>query len=244
MTRQIEEARKLIRQARSIVGFTGAGVSVPSGIPDFRSPGSGLWEKYDPFEVATFDSFLEHPGRFYDWIRPLLSKAKGARPNPAHEAFARLERSGRFAGLVTQNIDGLHELAGSEKVLPVHGHTRSVSCVRCGHSVPSDEVWDIVEAGEVPRCRKCSGLQKPDVVLFGEILPIEVMEEARSIARKADLVLAAGSSLEVFPANEIPRLTLASGGILIIVNLGPTPLDRQATLKIEGDVAEVLPELV
>ncbi len=239
----VEEAARLFREARYAVALTGAGISVPSGIPDFRSPGSGLWEKYDPLEVASLGSFLAYPERFYDWIRPLLSVTRAARPNPAHIALAHLQELGYLREIITQNIDGLHEEAGSRDVLAVHGHTRTATCVHCGQRTPADPLWEIVERGEVPRCT-CGGVLKPDVVLFGELLPHDVMERAQQAAARADLMLVAGSSLEVVPAADLPNLTLAAGGRLIIVNKGPTQLDHRATLKIEGDVAEVLPALV
>ncbi|HEY65260.1 MAG TPA: NAD-dependent deacylase [Caldilineae bacterium] len=240
----IRRAAALLREARYVVALTGAGISVPSGIPDFRSPGSGLWERYDPFEVASLDAFLANPHRFYDWIRPLAEKARHAQPNPAHEALARLQAMGRLHEIITQNIDGLHEAAGSREVLHVHGHTRTATCTRCHTRMEAEPLWDVVLAGEVPRCHRCEGVVKPDVVLFGELLPLDVFEKARHAAERADLMLVVGSSLEVFPVAELPRLTLAQGGRLIIVNKGPTALDAHASLKIEEDVVEVLPAIV
>lgn len=241
---EVQEAARLIREARYAVALTGAGISVPSGIPDFRSPGSGLWEKYDPMEVASLGSFLAHPERFYDWIRPLLSVTRAARPNPAHVALTHLQEMGYLNEIITQNIDGLHEAAGSRDVLPVHGHARTATCVQCGQKTPAEPLWEVVERGEIPTCRLCGGVLKPDVVLFGELLPYDIMERAQQAAARADLMLVAGSSLEVVPAADLPLLTLAGGGRLLIVNKGPTQLDHRATLKIEGDVAEVLPAIV
>ncbi len=239
----MKRAANLIRHARYAIALTGAGISVPSGIPDFRSPQSGLWERDDPMEVASLASFRRHPERFYDWIRPLLETTRNARPNPAHMALARLQAAGYLHEIITQNIDGLHEAAGSHDVLPVHGHTGSGTCLQCGRQVEGDVLWQAVEAGDVPRCTACGGLLKPDVILFGELLPMDVFERARQAAERADLVLVAGSSLEVAPAADLPLLTLNRGGSLLIVNLGPTALDWYATQKIEGDVAEVLPRL-
>lgn len=239
----LKRAANLIRHARYAIALTGAGISVPSGIPDFRSPHSGLWEHYDPMEVASLASFRRHPERFYDWIRPLLETTRNARPNPAHEALARLQAAGYLHEIITQNIDGLHEAAGSHDVLPVHGHTRTGTCQQCRRSVEGDLLWRAVEAGEVPRCPTCGGVLKPDVILFGEILPMDIFERARQAAERADLVLVAGSSLEVAPAADLPLITLNRGGSLLIVNLGPTALDWYATLKIEGDVADVLPRI-
>ncbi len=194
-------------------------------------------------EVASLGSFLAHPERFYDWIRPLLSVTRAAQPNPAHVALTHLQEMGLLNEIITQNIDGLHEAAGSRDVLAVHGHTRTATCVQCGQKMSAEPVWEAVERGEVPHCA-CGGVLKPDVVLFGELLPHDVMERAQRAAARADLMLVAGSSLEVVPAADLPLLTLAGGGRLIIVNKGPTQLDHRATLKIEGDVAEVLPAIV
>lgn len=225
------------------MALTGAGISKPSGIPDFRSPGSGLWEHYNPMDVASLSSFHAHPERFYDWIRPLLETTEAAEPNPAHHALTDLQDAGHLNEIITQNIDGLHADAGSSDILAVHGHTRTATCIDCGTTTGAGPLWNVVKAGNVPECDHCGGVLKPDVILFGELLPIEILDQARRAAQRADCMLVAGSSLEVSPAADLPYETLANDGSLVIVNLGPTHLDREATIRIEGDVAEVLPLL-
>ncbi len=241
---EIDQAARLLVEARFAVALTGAGISTPSGIPDFRSPGKGMWEFVDPAEVASIWAYREHPERFYEWIRPLMKALRKAQPNPAHKALARLERMGVLHWIITQNIDALHQKAGSRRVIEVHGHTRTATCLVCGHREPTDTMWDRVMAGEMPPpCPKCGGLMKPDVVLFGEMLPAEAITQAQEIALFADLMLVVGSSLEVMPAADLPRLTLRSGGKVIIVNLSPTDLDAQAAVVLRGDVAKILPRL-
>lgn len=239
---QIERAADLLLSSPSTVALTGAGISVPSGIPDFRSPTTGLWAKTNPMEVASLPGFLAAPQRFYAWIRPLAVLTATAMPNPAHLALTRLQSLGRLGPIITQNIDGLHEAAGSHEVLPVHGQANSGSCTACRAKMPGEELWETALAGEVPLC-DCGGVVKPDVILFGELLPIDVLQAAQAAAGRASLMLVAGSSLEVSPAAELPLLTYESGGEVLIVNLGLTQLDTIATIKIEADVAEALPAI-
>lgn len=234
----------MLARSSYAVALTGAGISKPSGIPDFRSPDSGLWERYDPLAVASLSAFRQHPERFYDWVRPLLETTRSATPNPAHHALTELQELGCLHEIITQNIDGLHAEAGSRDVLPVHGHTRTATCMACDTTTDAEPLWEVVMAGDVPTCDRCGGLLKPDVILFGELLPPDVLDRARTAAARADFMLVAGSSLEVSPAADLPFETLQNGGTLVIVNLGPTQLDHEATVKIEGDVAEVLPTLV
>ncbi len=241
----VRRAAELLLAARRAVALTGAGISTPSGIPDFRSKGSGLWERYDPMEVASLTAFRYHPERFYEWIRPLVSKMLSAEPNPAHIALARLEQVGRLIGVVTQNIDDLHQRAGSRRVIEVHGHLRAATCVSCYHKVAADEsMFELVKEGKVPRCERCSGVLKPDVVLFGEQLPSEAVHEAQQLVATSDLVLVIGSSLEVTPAALFPVQALNSGARLIILNHNPTYLDERADLIFRDDVAVVLPRIV
>jgi NAD-dependent deacetylase len=237
-------ARILVR-ARFVTVLTGAGISTPSGIPDFRSRGSGLWERADPFRVASIYAFRQHPEVFYDWVRPLARKILDARPNAAHIALAELGKMGIVRAIITQNIDGLHQRAGSQVVFEVHGHLRRATCLHCYASVPAAPlVKDLLESGAVPRCQECGGVLKPDIILIGEQLPAEAIIAAQQAARKSDVMLVAGSSLEVAPAGDLPLLTKERGGKLIIVNLGQTYLDDRADLVIRADVAEALPEVV
>ncbi len=237
-------AARLLAHARHAIALTGAGISTPSGIPDFRSPGKGLWEFTDPAEVASIWAYRRQPERFYHWIRPLMKALREARPNPAHHALARLEAMGVIQWVITQNIDALHQKAGSRRVIEVHGHTRTATCLTCGHQEPTDPLWEQVLQGELPPpCPRCGGLLKPDVVLFGEMLPAEALTRAQELALAADVMLVVGSSLEVMPAADLPRLTLRSGGKVIIVNLGGTTIDHLAHVVLRGDVATLLPRL-
>jgi len=227
-----------------VVAFTGAGHSTASGIPDFRSPDSGLWEKHNPMLVASVWAFRLNPKTFYDWIRPLADTMLSARPNPAHEALAELEDMGFLKTVITQNIDNLHQRAGSRRVLELHGHMREATCIRCYKVEPIDPIFhSLVREGQVPHCA-CGGVLKPNVILFGEQLPVRVLNEAMAEARRCDLMLVAGSSLEVTPAADIPFLAVESGAKAIIVNRQATAFDAYAHLVIDGDVTDVLPRVV
>ncbi|HSJ58521.1 MAG TPA: NAD-dependent deacylase [Anaerolineae bacterium] len=244
MEHEIRRAAELIRAAKHMVAFTGAGHSTASGIPDFRSPGSGLWEKANPMMVASIWAFRLDPQHFYKWIRPLAEIMLTALPNPAHEALATLEARGLLNAIITQNIDNLHQRAGNRRVLELHGHMREATCVRCYEVVPVDPIFQQkVRDGKVPYCH-CGGVYKPNVILFGEQLPVRVLNEAMAEARRCDLMLVAGSSLEVTPAADLPVLAADSGARTILVNLQPTGFDSRADVVIHGDVAEILPRIV
>jgi NAD-dependent deacetylase len=241
---EISSAAKLLRESRYAVALTGAGVSTPSGIPDFRSPGSGLWERVNPMIVASLYTFRVRPKAFYDWVRPLAKKLVEAEPNPAHIALADLEAGGQLQAVVTQNIDGLHQKAGSREVLELHGHVREATCTRCYQIVSTGNFLEgFLASGDIPRCSECGGVMKPNVVLFGEQLPVGAFNAARAHARRADLLLVAGSHLDVMPASQLPLLVHEDGGRIIVVNLTPTYIDRVAEVVIHADVAEVLPRI-
>jgi NAD-dependent deacetylase len=218
------------------VALTGAGVSVPSGIPDFRTPETGLWANVDPMEVAHIDVFERDPGRFWSYYRPRFQSLGDKQPNTAHEALAELERRGLLEGVITQNIDRLHRKAGSENVVEVHGSIATSSCRSCAATYAIDEVETLFDRDGVAICGACGGAVKPDVVLFGEMLPERAMRQAQALAAEADLMLCVGSSLVVHPVAALPELTLANGGELAIVTQGPTPYDEAAVLKLGGEV--------
>lgn len=243
---KIDQAVELLGQARHIVALTGAGISTPSGIPDYRSPKSGLWEKaVDMMEVASIYAFRHNPQAFYDWLRPLLQVILDAQPNPAHHALAQLEAAGRLEAVITQNIDLLHSRAGSLNLYEVHGHLREVVCPACHHILPAGDLLnEFITSGKIPRCGRCHHIMKPNVVLFGELLPWKTMKAAQMYARVADLMIVAGSSLEVAPAGDLPEVALDNGARLIIINFMETHLDRRADIIIRADVADVLPRLV
>ena len=198
-------------------------ISVPSGIPDFRSPGTGLWENVDPFEVAHIDAFRREPKRFWQFYRPRFADLAGKEPNGAHLALAELEGAGLIDAVVTQNIDRLHGKAGSERVIEVHGSIATSSCTSCSTSYELDNVGALFDGDGVAICAVCPGRVKPDVVLFGELLPEAEIAEAQRLCEAADVLLCVGSSLEVYPVAGLPELTLSGGGKLAIVTQGPTP---------------------
>ena len=234
------ELAELIRESECVVALTGAGVSVPSGIPDFRTPETGLWENVDPMEVAHIDVFERDPARFWSYYRPRFHSLGDKRPNGAHEALAELERRGLLEGVITQNIDRLHRAAGSENVVEVHGSIETSTCRGCGAAYGLEQVDGLFNADGVAECEGCGGAVKPDVVLFGEMLPEAAMRQAHELAARADLMLCVGSSLVVHPVAALPGVTTAAGGRLAIVTKGATPYDSEATLRLDGEVDEEL----
>jgi NAD-dependent deacetylase len=238
----IARAAEIFHGAQSAVALTGAGISVPSGIPDFRSDG-GLWGRDDPMEVASLRAFHAHPQRFYDWFRPLLNQVLAARPNPAHQALAALEHIGKLKAVITQNIDGLHRSAGSREVYELHGHLRSATCLGCERQVPAAPIVEHIRRGALPYC-SCGKLFKPDVVLFDEMLPRGLFWLAQRALELCDLVIVAGTSLEVAPVCELPLVALRRGARLIVVNQGATYLDERADVVLHEDVAKALPAIV
>jgi NAD-dependent protein deacetylase/lipoamidase len=238
---QAARLAELIRSAGPVVALTGAGISVPSGIPDFRSPGTGLWENVDPMAVAHISVWRRDPARFWSFYGQRFALLDGKRPNGAHLALTELERRGLLAGVITQNIDGLHAAAGTADPVEVHGSVRTASCLRCGFRLPLAETRERLAADPegVPRC-DCGAPLKPDVVLFGEFLPEDAMARAQTLAESAGLMLAIGSSLEVHPVAGLPGETLMRGGRLALVTMGPTPYDDVAEVKLSGDVVTEL----
>jgi NAD-dependent deacetylase len=224
-----------------VVVLTGAGVSVPSGIPDFRSPGTGLWANVDPMEVAHISVWRREPARFWAFYGQRFATLAGKRPNGAHRALAALEGAGHVEAVVTQNIDGLHRAAGTRELVEVHGSIAAASCLADGRGYPLAEVRRRLDADPegIPRC-DCGAPLKPDVVLFGEMLDAAAIGRATDLALGADLMVVVGSSLEVHPVAGLPELTLAGGGALAIVTQGSTPFDRLAAVRLRGDVVDEL----
>lgn len=213
----------LLRDSRRVVVLTGAGVSTDSGIPDFRSPGEGLWERHDPIEILSMEALIYRPRKFFTLGFQLLTGFQDAQPNPAHEILARFEQAGLIHAIVTQNIDGLHQQAGSTRVLEVHGHLRTCRCVACGKKEPLPEVAGRIQGGELPPRCSCGGIMRPDVVLFGDPMP-PVLQDAINECRRADLLLVLGSSLTVAPVCELPLLAQR----VAIINREQTPCDPYA----------------
>ena len=235
----------LIREAGSVVALTGAGISVPSGIPDFRSPGSGLWEGVDPMEVAHIDAWRADPERFWHFYGTRFQTLEGKEPNAAHRALVELERRGLLDGVITQNIDRLHRRAGTRDLVEVHGTIDTSSCLACGARYPIGEVRRRLDASaiSVPGC-DCGEPLKPDVVLFGEWLPEEALERAYAMAAGADVLLCVGSSLEVHPVAQLPGVTRSNGGAVALITQGPTPWDGRCAVKLDGDVVAELDALL
>jgi NAD-dependent deacetylase len=239
----VEQLAQLLRGSNRTVALTGAGISVPSGIPDFRSPGTGLWENVDPMEVAHINVFLQDPERFWSYYRPRFGMLADKEPNGAHHALAELEARGMLEAVVTQNIDTLHRKAGSRKVVEVHGTIETGSCWDCKAGYPVEELAGMFDQRGVARCT-CGGAVKPDVVLFGEMLPEQAMENAHALCAGADLLLCVGTSLEVYPVAGLPEVTRRAGGSIAILTIGPTPYDSQAEVRLGGDVVTELEALL
>lgn len=238
----IERAAAALSAGRRNVALTGAGMSTESGLPDFRSA-DGLWATVDPARVASLSAFRRDPMAFYEFYRTRLSSLAGAVPNAGHRALARLEAMGVLHLVVTQNVDGLHQQAGSRDVVEVHGNLRECRCAGCGAVRPIGEMTRRLDAGTVPRCERCDGLLRPNVVLFEELLPVAAYERAEAACRACDVLLVVGSSLEVYPVAGLPELAVHSGARLVIVNREPTPCDPFAEVVARGNAGTVLPAI-
>jgi NAD-dependent deacetylase len=234
----VERLALLVEERQPCVVLTGAGISTESGIPDFRSR-TGIWARYDPMQYATIDAFLADPVKVWDFYGKRLHVLRDAEPNDGHRALAELEDRGWVSAVITQNVDRLHERAGTRELVEVHGSIRTSSCLDCGAVVPFDEVVRRLANAPAPACT-CGRVLKPDVVMFGELLPDAAIAHASQLASEAGLMLVVGSTLEVYPVAGLPLETLAAGGSLAIVNRGRTPLDGRAALTIDGSAGETL----
>jgi NAD-dependent deacetylase len=241
---RLEMARKLVSRSKKIVALTGAGISVDSGIPDFRSEG-GLWERYDPHEYATIESFNKNPIKFWTMGRELAETILQAEPNSAHLGLSKLETEKKLIGIITQNIDNLHQAAGSEHIVELHGNYLKAHCIDCSKEFVGEAVHQSVVKGEIPpRCDACDGVLKSEAILFGEPLPEKAMEEAVELCRKTDLMLVIGSSLSIYPAAFLPQLAKNSGAKIVLVNLEGINRDNVADIVIQGRATEIVPKLV
>jgi NAD-dependent deacetylase len=240
---EIDRVARMIEAAQKVVALTGAGVSVESGIPDFRSPG-GLWTRYDPSVYATFESFVNDPSRFWEMAEELNPLLENAEPNPAHCALAELEQLGKCDAVITQNIDHLHQRAGNADVLELHGTYRTGTCLSCFKKHEFEEIKELAADGRIPHCKSCGGVIKPDVVLFGEPLNAPVLHRAVELATACDVMLVVGAGLEVFPAASLPTYAHRSKAELVFVNIAETAFDDIADVRLTGKAGEVLPRLV
>ncbi len=242
---KIRQAAELIKNSKYIIAFTGAGISVESGIPDFRSPG-GLWDRFNPMEYAEYSAFLTHPEKYWTMHKELREIVINAQPNPAHEALATLEHEyDKLKAIVTQNVDFLHSRAGNTKVLEIHGSSQTSRCLSCSKEFYYTEVEEFLDEGQLPpRCPECDGLIKTNTVLFGEQLPYNVVEQARVEIVAADLLIVIGSSLTVYPAAALPSLAVQTGTRLLIVNKEFTPMDIYADVAIRGMAGEIMSKIL
>ena len=243
---QLARLAELVREARSVVALTGAGISVPSGIPDFRSPGTGLWENVDPMEVAHIDAFVRDPSALLGLLRGALRHARGQAPERGPRwRWCGWSGPACWQAVITQNVDMLHRKAGTRELVEVHGSIATCSCSACGEQAELAAVRERLRRSRdgVPRCERCGAAMRPDVVLFGELLPRAALERAHELCLGAGLVLCIGSSLEVHPVASLPLLTHRAGGTVAIVTQGPTPLDEIAEVRLDGDLEVVLPAL-
>lgn len=241
---QIQTLAKLLHDARSAVAFTGAGISTESGVPDFRSPG-GIWSKHRPVMFDEFVRSREARARYWKFRMEAYRDFAAAKPNAGHLALAELEWGGRIRAVITQNIDGLHQLAGSRRVIELHGTARVVSCLGCDKEWSPEEIHARVESGDdAPNCEHCGAPLKSKTISFGQTMPMEALSEGEQLARQADLFLAIGSSLVVEPAASLPRIAARSGATLVILNREETPLDDLATLIIRDPIGEVLRQIL
>ncbi len=240
-SQEIEQAARILARG-PVVALTGAGMSTESGLPDFRSPG-GLWAEFDPFEVATLSAFRRAPQKFYEFYRARLALLAAAAPHPGHYALASLETAGKVAAVVTQNVDGLHQAAGSRRVIELHGTLREAACPECRWAGPISVVTAALDRDELPVCPRCASRVKPNVVLFEEVLPEAAYREAEAVCRRADVLLVVGSSLQVTPASWLPEVARRAGAAIVIVNDEPTPLDPTAQAVLRGRAGSILPML-
>jgi NAD-dependent deacetylase len=242
VTEAISQAARLIKKTHRTVVLSGAGISTPSGIPDFRSPGRGLWTHTNPMEVASLSAFRHNPDQFYNWFHPLAVQIYNAKPNPAHTALARLQAAGYISAIITQNIDGLHSCAGSQNVMEVHGTLNTLTCTNCYRQVPSETVLDeYVDNRKIPLCSACGSVLKPDVILYEEQLPVKTWIRAEQATKDCELMLVVGTSLEVMPSARLPAEAMDHGAHLIILNNATTFMDVRADVVLHADVAESLP---
>lgn len=241
---QVKELARLISESRYVVVLTGAGASTEAGLPDWRGP-QGMWKHWNPTRLASLSAMREHPIDFYQFYRYRLSRLRGVVPGPTQRALATLERAGKLRSIITQNIDGLHQAAGSTDVIEVHGNLENADCVDCGARYSADLLDVEVESlADVPVCASCGGMLKPSIVLFEESLPMEAIRRAFEEAERADLFLVIGSSLEVGPVNEVPAHAHATGAKLVILNMSPTHLDPLATMLVREPAGQVLNDVL
>jgi NAD-dependent deacetylase len=242
---KIKKFAQLILDAKNIVALTGAGMGTESGIADFRSPGTSLWEKVDPDEFASIHSYVSDPKKNLDFMLDLGMAIFKAKPNKGHKALTKLQKLGRLNGILTQNIDGLHQKAHSKNVVELHGTAYESICMGCGNIYPITIMIDQVSNGKyTPSCETCNGLLKPNAIFFGEPLRSETLSKADGLIEKSDLLIVLGSSLLIYPVAFYPKKALSLGAKLAIINIQETDIDASADVVIHDKIGDVFPRIV
>jgi len=241
---EIKKLAELILDSRNIVALTGAGLSTESGIADFRSPGTGLWEKVDPYEYASIDSYIAHPTKNLEFMLETGKAIFSARPNKGHKALTKLQKLGKLKGVLTQNIDRLHHKAKTKKIVEFHGNVMEAKCLQCGEVFPITNMVNQVLHGKAPSCNVCNGMLKPNAIFFGEPLESKTLEAADQMLKDCDLMLVLGSSLVVYPVAWYPQKALSLGAKLAIINIQETDMDSLSEVVIHGKIGDVLPKIV
>jgi NAD-dependent deacetylase len=237
-----EKVASLIKERGNLVAFTGAGISVDSGIPAFRG-GQGLWEKYDPMEYAHISSFNQKPEKVWVMLREMSALIFEAKPNAAHEALGELEKRGFLKSVITQNVDGLHHIAGNSDVIEYHGNHRWLVCTSCSKRIPLAP--EVVSVYPYPRCQRCDRALKPDVVFFGEGIPMIEIVRANEAVNTCKMMLIIGTSGVVYPAAEMPYVAKSNGAVIVEINVSPTPFTESISdYYFEGSAAHVLPKIL
>ena len=241
----LEKLAQLIMDSNDIVALTGAGMSTESGIADFRSPGTGLWEKVDPYEFASINSYMANTSKNLEFMLETGRDIFRARPNRGHKALTKLQKMGKLRGVLTQNIDRLHHKAHTKNIVEFHGNAYEAKCMSCGQIYEITTMVNQVMKGQsTPSCEKCSGLLKPNAIFFGEPLESETLQAADEMISKCDLLLVLGSSLVVYPVAFYPKKTIFNGAKLAIINIQETDMDSAAEVVIHEKIGDVLPNLV
>lgn len=242
--KEVSSFVSLVKQSKFLVVLTGAGISTESGIPDYRSPGTGLWNKIDQ-SVVSLEGFLKNPEKYYTYALELHPIRRAAKPNTAHYMLVEFEKKGFLKGIITQNVDGLHYEAGSENVKDLHGSLTQVVCLSCNLLSPmEDSMQRFLDGEKVPLCSECGGVLKPNAVFFGEYLPRVPWQQSLELSEQADLFIAIGSSLQVAPASVLPDLALKNGAKLIVLNLTDTPYDGDAELVVRQKIGKFSQEVL
>ncbi|MFX0166521.1 MAG: NAD-dependent deacetylase [Promethearchaeota archaeon] len=241
---KIEKFVRLILDSKNIVVLTGAGMSTESGIADFRSPGTGLWEKVDPYEYASIDSYMAHPTKNLEFMLETGKAIFSAKPNQGHKALTKLQKLGKLKGVLTQNIDRLHHKAKTNNIVEFHGNVMEAKCLNCGKIFPITTMVNQVLQGNRPSCEDCNGMLKPNAIFFGEPLESQVLMAADQMVKDCDLIIVLGSSLVVYPVAWYPQRALSNGAKLAIINIQETDFDSMATIVIHDKIGEIFPKIV